>query len=93
VSHGSGRIDYGIQQLIIPGGRETEDLADRFLLGSRVLREPRLERQDGAIALRQLVLIHSHHPAFEPSLGAWSLKTGEACRCSRSLRVLKVRIT
>jgi len=53
VSHSGGRIDHGIQQLIIPGSRHCEGIADRLVFASAVPGPVRLECEHGAVAVRQ----------------------------------------
>ena len=54
VSHGSGRINHGVQHLIIPGGRQTERLANRFFFRTRVLPPLPLEVEDGSVTFGEL---------------------------------------
>jgi len=49
MSHGVGRIDHNVQQLIIPGRREAEDLTDRLLLGAGVPPPLPLEVEDRCV--------------------------------------------
>jgi hypothetical protein len=56
VSHGSGRIDNGVQHLIIPGGRQTERLADGFFFRPGVLPPLPLEVEDGSVTFGELRL-------------------------------------
>ena len=50
----SGRVDQGVEHLVVAGGRHVEQLADGLLLGAGVLPPLALEGQDLAVARRQL---------------------------------------
>ena len=53
VSLGSGRIDHGVQQLIVAGRREPELGTDRVFFGADVTPPLPLEGEDAGVALGQ----------------------------------------
>src|SRR5487761_245430 len=62
---GFGPVDQLVEQLVVPGSRDGEDLADLQFLGARAPPHAALERQDAHLALLQ----RRHATSCEPAPG------------------------